>query len=373
MTPSSRPEGQRREHPAPGLRAGAAPLSASYDAVLVDLDGVVYVGPEPVDGAVAALSEARTRDVRIAFVTNNSSRTPQAVTRQLADLGVLARVEEVVTSAQAASRLVRERCGRGARVLAVGGEGLRVALTEVGCVLVDSADDAPAVVVQGFSPGLRYADLAEAALAVGRGAWWVATNADSTLPTARGTQPGNGALVGAVRAAVDRDPVFAGKPDAALFAEAVRRTGSVRPLVVGDRLDTDIAGAMAAGLDSLLVLTGVSTVRDVLRAPRACRPTYLGLDLGALVSAHPDVQRCDRPGGGGGGGGVGCGGWAARVDAGVLLLSGEGADVDLVRAAAVGAWSAADAGSDFTAVSADGTAASAAVRRLGLGGAAAPP
>jgi ribonucleotide monophosphatase NagD (HAD superfamily) len=157
-------------------------------------------------------------------------------------------------------------------VLPVGGEGLREALRAVGGELVASADDEPAAVVQGFAAELRYADLAEAALAVARGAWWVATNADLTLPTDRGLLPGNGALVGAVATAAGRGPdAVAGKPERALLAEALRRTGATCPLMVGDRFDTDIEGAVRGGVDSLWVSTGVASGADLVRAPGVAR------------------------------------------------------------------------------------------------------
>jgi HAD superfamily hydrolase (TIGR01450 family) len=310
--------------------------------------------------------------MRIAYVTNNSSRTPQAVAEQLQALGLPARATDVVTSAHAAARLVVERFGGPVRVLVVGGEGLRDALVAVGCVPVSSADDRPDAVVQGYDPELRYRDLAEAALAVSRGAWWVATNRDLTLPTERGLQPGNGALVGAVKAAVGHDPaVFAGKPDAALLEEARRRTSARRPVAVGDRLDTDVEGAARAGVDSLLVLTGVSTGADLLLAGRSCRPTYVALDLGGLLTPHPAPVAED----GQGGARWRCGRWAATVDGDAITVhrsrrpgadeissgeagadgtsadeTGPGADeagsgaADLLRAAAAAAWVAADAG-----------------------------
>ena len=270
------------------LGACAEPLCTAYDAALLDLDGVVYRGPDPVPGAAAAVAAARAAGMRMAFVTNNASRTPAAVAAHLGAVGVEARADEVVTAAQAAATLLGTLVPAGSRVLVTGGEGLRAAVTEAGFEPVPTADDGPAAVVQGYAPGLAYADLAEAALAVRAGAVWVASNLDATIPTARGLLPGNGALVALVAHATGRRPdAAAGKPERALHDEAVRRTGAVRPLVVGDRLDTDVEGANRAGCDSLLVLTGVTTEADLLAAPPERRPTYLGLDLGALLVAHP--------------------------------------------------------------------------------------
>jgi HAD superfamily hydrolase (TIGR01457 family) len=260
-------------------------LCRRYDVALLDLDGVVYRGPDAIPAAPAALASARAAGMRLAFVTNNASRSAEQIVGQLTGLGVAAHDSEVVTSAQAAATLAADRLGPGARVFVVGGEGLRQSLTAAGLVLVDrfDAQPPPQAVVQGFSADLTYEDLAQAALAVAAGADWIATNTDSTLPTARGLQPGNGTLVAAVAAATGRTPVVAGKPERALVDEAVRRVGGSRPLAVGDRLDTDIEGAVRAGLDSLLVLTGVSTIADLLAAPSQQRPTYLGADLSAIV------------------------------------------------------------------------------------------
>jgi glycerol-1-phosphatase len=256
------------------LVSSRRPLVDAYDAALLDLDGVVYLGAQPVDGAAGTIAAAKDRGMRIAYVTNNASRPAEAVAAQLVAMGLPAAPADVVTSAQAAARVLVERFGPGATVLAVGGEGLRGALREVGCALVTSADDRPMAVAQGFAPDLTYADLAEAALAVAGGAWWIATNGDLTLPSERGIQPGNGALVGAVAAAVGHGPAaYAGKPAPALLAETVRRVGAACPLMVGDRLDTDIEGARRGGLDSLWVLTGVASGTDLVRAPVDRRPS----------------------------------------------------------------------------------------------------
>ncbi|MDX6221970.1 MAG: glycerol-phosphatase, partial [Frankiales bacterium] len=286
MTVAPPPAGMVDDDGSPWHAEGAS-LSTRYDVALLDLDGVVYRGADPVAGAPEALAAARAAGMRMAFVTNNASRTPQQIVAHLGELGVPAQPDEVVTSAHAAATLAVERLGPGGRVFVVGGDGLRDAVAGVGLVLVERYDAVPApqMVVQGFSPDLRYEDLAQAALAVAAGADWVATNADATLPTSRGLQPGNGTLVAAVAAAAGRQPVVAGKPERALVEEAVRRSGAQHPLMVGDRLDTDIAGAVRAELDSLLVLTGVSTVADLLAAAPAARPTYVGGSLAALGAA----------------------------------------------------------------------------------------
>jgi glycerol 3-phosphatase-2 len=325
-------------------------LSSRYDLALLDLDGVVYRGADPVPGAPEALVAARGAGMRLAFVTNNASRSPQQIAAHLARLGVQARADEVVTSAQAAAGLAAQRIEPGGRVFVVGSDGLRDALRDVGLSLVDryDAEPRPEMVVQGFSPDLTYEDLAQAALVVAAGATWIATNTDATLPTARGLQPGNGTMVAAVAAAAGRRPLVAGKPERVLFDEAVRRSGGRHPLMVGDRLDTDIAGARGAAIDSLLVLTGVSTVADLLRAAANARPTYLGTDLSALgAPLRPlsdytllPVQRST--------------GWQVEAWPGGFRLTGTGAGtadpLDGVRTLVVAAWAAVDAGHPVTSV-----------------------
>ncbi|HSK25862.1 MAG TPA: HAD-IIA family hydrolase [Jiangellales bacterium] len=259
------------------------PLQQAYDVALLDLDGVVYVGEDPVPHAGAALDAARAAGMRLAFVTNNASRTPATVAQQLASMGVPAHEDEVVTSAQAAARVVADLVPPGSAVLVVGGAGLEEALRERGLVPVRSATEAPAAVAQGYHPDVGWRDLAEGAYALATGVPWVASNTDLTIPTPRGPAPGNGTLVGVLRTATGREPVVAGKPEPPMHREAMIRTRADRPLVVGDRLDTDIEGAIAAGVDSLLVLTGVTGAAGMVRAPVGLRPTYVAEDLRALA------------------------------------------------------------------------------------------
>ncbi len=312
------------------------PPARRYDVALLDLDGVVYIGTEAVPGAREALAAAAGEGMRLAYVTNNASRTPEAVAELLNGLGVPADPADVVTSSQAAARLLAERLAPGAAVLVVGGPALRREVEAVGLRAVGRADAGPEAVVQGWAPGLGWADLAEAAYAVAGGAWWVATNVDRTIPTARGIAPGNGALVGAVRIATGVEPVVAGKPQPPLHRETILRTGARHPLVVGDRLDTDIEGAVAAGADSLLVLTGVTGPADLLAAPPRRRPTYVAADLSGLLTPHPQPTRTAD-------GGHHCGGWTATVADGVLHLDAPtgGDPLNGLRAACAAAWSAA--------------------------------
>lgn len=267
----------------PERRAADKPLAALYDTALLDLDGVVYRGKDAVPHAVDSLVAAADAGMRLAYVTNNASRTPKAVASHLRELGLPAHEEDVVTAAQAVARVIAEQVPEGARVLVIGGEGLRQALLEHRLTIVSSAEDNPEAVVQGYRPDTSWTDLAEAAYAIERGAPWFAANTDRTMPTARGIAPGNGALVGAVAAATGTWPTVAGKPEPALHRETMIRTKAQRPLVVGDRLDTDIEGANRAGVDSLLVLTGVTRLEDLKDAPKEHQPTYLAQDLRGLL------------------------------------------------------------------------------------------
>jgi glycerol-1-phosphatase len=307
-------------------------LNERYDAALLDLDGVVYLGGTAIPGAADALAEAAKRGMRLAFVTNNASRTPHAIAAQLSAMGVPATATDIVTSAQAAAHLIADRFPAGSPVLVSGGMGLRLAVRERGLRPVSTATERPVAVVQGFAPDLSYGLLAEAALAIRAGAWFVASNADATLPSTRGPQPGNGSLVQLLVTATGQEPVVAGKPEPPLHAESVERVAAKRPLVVGDRLDTDIEGACRGGADSLLVLTGVSEPADVLLAPQGRRPTYLAADLAGLNVSHPEVTRVGQA--------FGCGGWTvvAGGEHG-LAVSGSGSRMDGLRALAAAAWS----------------------------------
>ncbi|MET2716947.1 HAD hydrolase-like protein [Streptomyces harbinensis] len=344
-----------------------APARA-YDTALLDLDGVVYAGGAAVPHAVEALRLAREGGMRLAYVTNNASRTPETVAAHLTELGVPAEAAEVVTSAQAVARLIAERLPAGSRVLCVGGAGLRVALAERGLEPVASADDDPAAVVQGYGgPELPWGALAEATLAVNRGLPWFASNTDLTIPSGRGITPGNGAAVEVVRIGSGGrvEPVVAGKPLPPMHRETILRTGAERPLVVGDRLDTDIEGAFNGGVDSLLVLTGVTDAAGLVAAPPEHRPTFVAADLRGLLVAQPPVTA--EPGDGGG---FRCGGWRAVAGARALELTGDGgreADpVDALRALCAAAWTAAGEGRCGLALP-DGFAASLAAAAAGRG------
>lgn len=260
----------------------AEKLLARYDALLLDLDGTVYRGKDAVPGAVEAVAAARAAGVGIRFVTNNASRAPQEVADHLAELGFNAVLGEVSTSAQAGAAMVADRVPVGSAVLVLGADALAHEVELLGLRPVREAAQDVVAVVQGLSQDLGWRELAEACVVIRTGALWVACNVDATLPTERGLLPGNGSLVAALRTATGQEPLVAGKPATPLLEQAAKSLGAQRPLVVGDRLDTDIAGAFHAGMDSLLVLTGVSTEAEARELPEAQRPTYVAQDLSVL-------------------------------------------------------------------------------------------
>src|SRR5689334_10156576 len=237
----------------------AAPLDG-VDVVLADLDGVVYKGPDAIPHAVDSLNRA-AETVRVGYITNNASRTDASVAQHLTDLGLAVQPSDVVTSPQAAVRLLSRHVEAGSTILVIGGDGLVDEVQKGGFGVTRSAEDEPAAVIQGFAPEVGWTQLAEAAFALqGRSESerpWIATNTDWTIPVARGIAPGNGTLVSAVHTAVGRLPLVAGKPERAIFDEAVARFQAQSPLFIGDRLDTDILGANRAGIASVLVLTGI--------------------------------------------------------------------------------------------------------------------
>ncbi len=337
-------------------------LSEHYDAALLDLDGVVYLGGSPIPGAADALADAVKHDMRLAFVTNNASRTPNAIAAQLCAMGIKATSTDIVTSAQAAAHLIADRLPAGAPVLVGGGMGLRVAVRDRGLRPVSTARERPLAVAQGFAADIDYGQLAEAALAIRAGAWYVASNVDATLPTTRGPQPGNGSLVQVLVTATGQRPVVAGKPETPLHAESVERVAAKHPLIVGDRLDTDIEGAHNGGADSLLVLTGVTLPADLLLAAPRQRPTYIAADLTGLNVSHPDVTRSGAE--------FSCGGWIAAAGGEEwLTVSGSGNKLDGLRALCAAAWSADGAGAGAGDIgNAARQAAESAVRRIGFAG-----
>lgn len=317
--------------------ASRTPLDG-VDVLLADLDGVVYRGDDAIPHAVESLNRAQA-SMRVGYLTNNASRTDVSVAAHLTDLGLTVAPDDVVTSPQAAVKLLIDLVEPGSRILVVGGDGLVTEVERAGFVVVRSADDAPAAVIQGFAPHVGWTDLAEAAYALRvpegvTGIPWVATNTDWTIPQARGTAPGNGTLVSAVHTAVGRLPFVAGKPERAIFDAAATRFAASSPLFIGDRLDTDVVGANRAGMASALVLTGIDGPKQVLAADPDSRPTFLLGDLRELFAPYPAAVTTEKRGAKL----VTVGAAVVKVDGNAVSLARTGDPVDVLRAAAAAIW-----------------------------------
>lgn len=316
------------------LEESTRPVLEAHDLVMFDLDGVVYVGGHAIEGVAERIEQVRAAGVHVAFVTNNASRTPDQVAQKLLDVGVAARGTDVVTSAQAAARLLADEHGPGARILLLGGEGLEVALIEAGLEPVTDPEGAVAV-ASGYGPDVRWRDIMRVSTLVRDGLPYVASNTDMTIPTPYGLAPGHGVLVKTITGFAGVGATVAGKPEKPLMEETVMRVGGDRPIMVGDRLDTDIEGAHAIGVPSLLVLTGVTWLEQLVAATPELRPSYISPTLAGLFEPHP-VPTED-------GDGVRLGGWTASVVDGRLAVEGEGSDADWWRVAAVAGWRHLDA------------------------------
>lgn len=271
-----------------------APIDG-VDVLLADLDGVVYRGPGAIPHAVEQLNALAARGIRVGYITNNASRTDADVAAHLRELGLRTEPADVVTSPQAAAHLLTAHVPPGALILVIGGDGLVDEVMKAGFRVTHSADDEPDAVVQGFHPSLGWTDLAEASFALVRDIPWVATNQDWTIPVARGVAPGNGTLVSAVHTAVQKLPLVAGKPETPLFDAAVERFGARAPLMIGDRLDTDIRGARRAGIRTALVLTGIDGPKQLFAAGPEDRPDLILDDLRGLSGPVPTTV-IERPG-----------------------------------------------------------------------------
>lgn len=322
-------------------------LAALHDCLLLDLDGTVFRGHAPTAGAVDTLAAVGSRSL---YVTNNATRSAAEVAGHLRELGFTASPEDVVTSAQSAARMLSRRLPAGSRVLVVGTEALAGEVAAVGLEPVRAFADEPEAVIQGLSMTIGWPELAEAALAIRAGALWVTSNLDATLPTERGLLPGNGSLVAALRTATGTEPLVAGKPAPALMQDALARGDFRTPLVVGDRLDTDIAGANAACLPSLMVLTGVNNARDAVFAAAPERPTYLGADLRCLLHADADTLAvAAHPA------------WKTEVGAQKVTVTATGDDagadgLSVVRAVARALWDAEGSDTPRAVLAGDDTA-----------------
>jgi HAD superfamily hydrolase (TIGR01457 family) len=309
-----------------------ARLWGQYDTLLADLDGVVYEGTRAIAHAVESLNKLQADGIAVGYVTNNSSRTPETISAQLNGFGLNTIAEQIIGSAQTGTELLATMVEPGSKILVVGGEGLRKSVAAAGFVVVDSAEEKPAGVIQGFAPDVAWKNLAEAAYAIQAGAKWVATNSDWTLPQERGLAPGNGTLVSAVHTAVGQLPVVAGKPEPAIFQTALRQFMTSAALFVGDRIDTDIIGANRAGVDSALVLTGVSTRKELLGVKPQGRPKYILADLSELHAEYVEAKKTKR--------GFSCGKAEVELLANRVIVShGDPRSLDALKAACATIWS----------------------------------
>jgi HAD superfamily hydrolase (TIGR01450 family) len=303
-------------------------LAKAYDTALLDLDGVVYIGQDAVPGVISALNQAHDEfGMTLTCVTNNASRSSQRVADHLMQLGLKVSAADVVTSAQAGASELAKLIPQGSRVFVLGSQDLAREVELVG--LLASHDDSLTydALIQGYWPDMPWRILDFAAELLRSGVPWVATNMDMTIPTPTGTAPGNGTVVQALGQSVNRKPtVVAGKPQTPLMQQSIDRTGAKRPLVVGDRLDTDIHGANNVGVDSLLVLSGVTTLTEILLAPVELRPTYLAWDACEILKPQTGVSFVGKV--------ASCGGWQVRNSD----LVGQGDALDGFKAIAIAHW-----------------------------------
>ncbi len=305
---------------------------------MLDLDGVVYVGPDAVPHAVEAIGSL---EPSVSYLTNNATRSAADVADHLRSFGLELHDEAVVTAGQVVAELVRREVGDGAAVLLAGADGMRTALEDAGLRVVAALSDEPRAVVQGGVIDVRWSELAEASYAVTAGLPWFASNPDLTFPTPRGLAPGNGAMVNAVSLATGTRPVVAGKPERPIYDEAQRRTGATSPLMVGDRPDTDIDGAIGADIESMVVLTGVGTLDEIACLPVGARPGYVAADLRGLLAVHPPVEVDEDR--------ATCGPATAEVVGGRIEVNGADQDsVPALRAIVALAWATRDRGTPAT-------------------------
>jgi 4-nitrophenyl phosphatase len=242
-----------------------------YKGYLIDLDGTMYRGTECIAEARDFVKELYKRDIPYLFVTNNSSRTPEQVAKKLENFGIPATKEQVFTTSQATANYIFERKPN-ASVYVIGEEGIRTALEEKGFTF---AEENAEFVVMGIDRSINYEKLAIACLAVRNGATFISTNGDIAIPTERGLLPGNGSLTSVVAVSTQVNPIFIGKPEKIIMEQALKVLGVPREdtLMIGDYYDTDIMAGMNAGMDTLLVHTGVTT-KELLKKYEK-QPTYV--------------------------------------------------------------------------------------------------
>lgn len=310
------------------LQVSCPSIAVTYDAALLDLDGVVYIGEDAIAGVMNALNSAHAKyGIALTCVTNNAARSSASVAAHLTDLGLAVTADDVVTSAQAGAAELAKLVKPGASVFVCGSKDLMHEVELVGLKPSQEFHTNYDAVINGYWPDMPWRMLGQAAGIISTGCVWVATNMDLTIPTKFGTSPGNGSMVNGLIHATGRTPdVVAGKPQKPLMLESIARTNSRKPIVIGDRLDTDILGANNVGIDSLLVLSGVTSIAELINAVPSQRPTYLGWDATAISLEQIAVQVEA--------GKASLGGFIVTSDG----LAGSGDSLDAIKVCAVGAW-----------------------------------
>lgn len=335
------------------LKSTDKPIAETYRLALLDLDGVVYRGKNPVEYAAESIRQAESVGMSIEYTTNNSSRFQRVVADQLRGFDLNVEPHQVITSSVVAARMVARHVPAGAKVLVLGAQYLREEVARQGLVVVDGAADDPAAVIQGWYPDMRWQEMAEVSFAVERGATYFVTNRDLTIPRELGIAPGCGSMIQAVINATGVEPVAsAGKPESAMYDEArlLAAGNDTEPvakescLAIGDRLDTDIEAGNRGGYDSLAVLTGVTNPHELMLAPAHLRPTYIVKDLRGLMDVMPAAQQLAD-------GSWTCSDAVASLDETSETLSvNDTTSMNALRAACALMWSYADQGGDTATI-----------------------
>lgn len=331
------------------IKSTDRPIAESYRLALLDLDGVVYRGKNPVEHAAESIRAAEARGMGIEYTTNNSSRFQRVVADQLRGFDLDVEPHQVITSSVVAARMVARHVPAGAKVLVLGADHLREEVSRQGLVVVDAAADDPVAVIQGWYPDMRWQEMAEVAFSVERGAAYFVTNRDLTIPRELGIAPGCGSMIQAVINATGVEPVSsAGKPESAMYDEArlLAAGDDGRPvakescLAIGDRLDTDIEAGNRGGYDSMAVLTGVTNPNELLHAAAHLRPSFIVKDLRGLLDVMPVARQCAD-------GSWTCEKAVASLDESTKTLTvTDPSDINALRAACALMWSFADRGGD---------------------------
>ncbi|SDT00003.1 Haloacid Dehalogenase Superfamily Class (subfamily) IIA [Brevibacterium sandarakinum] len=316
---------------------------APIDCVLFDLDGVVYHGPDPISGAVEGIAWLHEQSIPVNYVTNNATRTAEVVADHISTLGIRTTPAEVTTSAQVLAGQLAAKFGTGAPIYLVGTTGLATALTTAGLTVTGTLDDEPVAIAQGLDPDIDYTTIVAACEAIESGLEWWATNPDYSMVGPRSRVPGNGAFIDMLSRLTGVQPTIVGKPSPHMMDFAAHRIGAKRPLMIGDRLDTDIEGGNAAGFETALVLTGVHDIHDALTARPGLRPTSILPSLRSLPTLIADsAQPAPGPSAEDASGTAAC----RIVDGELHLDEPARTEVSTVENALRLAWEAMDRGED---------------------------